>query len=201
MRTTPKSRSGSDFESKTSGRSGVFRTMRAHLDLACRVPTSPTWNADAATSPWKNFLKGCKHRSNPQGDTTETRQGTARYERFHAQLKPSAMFRCARAATSQSKATPSVKLGLTQPFNFFPSKKRPFPVRNSIQQKTLKTRCIKQPLFGDTAEKSTAQRRSSGQRLLGKKRRHSTMSHRRHRKAPFVAENDGKPLPHALPLG
>ena len=49
-----------------------------------------------------------------------------------------------------------VKLGLTQPFNFFPSKKRPFPVRNSIQRKTLKARCIKQPLFGDTAEKSTA---------------------------------------------
>ena len=87
MRTTPKSRSGSDFESKTSGRSGVFRTMRAHLDLACRVPTSPTWNADAAisasldwapwqrgsTSPWKNFLKGCKHRSNPQGDTARHR--------------------------------------------------------------------------------------------------------------------------------
>ena len=94
-----------------------------------------------------------------------------------------------------------VKLGLTQPFNFFPSKKRPFPVRNSIQRKTLKARCIKQPLFGDTAEKSTAQRQSSGQRLLGKKKRHSTMSHRRHRKAPFVAENDGKPLPHALPLG
>ena len=86
-----------------------------------------------------------------------------------------------------------VKLGLTQPFNFFPSKKRPFPVRNSIQRKTLKARCIKQPL--------TAQRQSSGQRLLGKKKRHSTMSHRRHRKAPFVAENDGKPLPHALPLG
>ena len=84
-----------------------------------------------------------------------------------------------------------VKLGLTQPFNFFPSKKRPFPVRNSIQRKTLKARCIKQPLFGDTAEKSTAQRQSSGQRLLGKKKRHSTMSHRRHRKAPFVAENDG----------
>ena len=49
-----------------------------------------------------------------------------------------------------------VKLGLTQPFNFFPSKKRPFPVRNSIQRKTLKARCIKQPLFGETIERPTA---------------------------------------------